>query len=398
MVNGFCSFFSAITLKARKETTFVNTDEKMTRAWVEIDLRAIEDNFDMVQRYADGKPIICVVKADAYGHGATQVARRLAKAGAARFAVATVAEGVALREAGIKQPIMLLGYADRAEMPAAINNDIICPVYDSETAHMLSQTALALGATVTVHFKLDTGMTRLGFPARHTRQTVRQILELSKLPGLNPEGAFTHFAAADTVGGEDFTQRQFALFRTVCEQLEEEGLHLAVKHCANSAGVLQYKESYFDMVRAGIILYGYPPDRALALPVRLRPAMAVKARIAQVRDMEAGQMVSYGCTYTAPDSLREAVVTFGYADGFLRTGSGKASIVIDSRPAPVLGRICMDMIMVGIPQGARAARGDEVTIFGDGPITADDIAAAAGTISYEVLCAVSARVPRIYVN
>ncbi len=366
------------------------------RTWAEIDLAVIEKNFHNIQKYVGNKPVMAVVKADAYGHGSVRVARRLERAGAARFAVATVDEAVELREQGIRLPILILGYVDEADAPLVARYDLAAPVYDTETAVLFSQAAQRTGRTIRVHFKLDTGMTRLGFAAGP--DTVDQICRLSALPGLLAEGLFTHFAVSDTPDGQDFTAQQVDAFRAVAEGLEQAGLHIPVKHCANSGGVLQYKESYFDMVRAGILLYGYYPDPGLPRPIALQPAMTLKARVVQVRPVEPGRTVSYGRTYTVPHPLREAVLSIGYADGYLRTGSGRAHVLVDGCKAPVLGRICMDMCMVALPDEARVRRGDAVTIFGPAGVTADDVAQAADTIPYEVLCAVSARVPRIYLE
>ncbi|MGM9612733.1 MAG: alanine racemase [Butyricicoccus sp.] len=368
------------------------------RTWAEIDLNTIEHNFRVIQEHVGNTPVLAVIKADAYGHGSVQVAKRLAKAGAARFAVATVPEAVQLREHGIELPILILGYVGDEDTDLLTQYDIAAPVYDRETAEVFSQAAQKAGKPIRVHFALDTGMTRIGFAARRTEETVREIAELAKLPGLLPEGMFTHFAVADTLDGETFTRQQMDEFRAIGEGLEQAGVHLAVKHCANSGAVLQYKNGYFDLVRAGIILYGYHPDPALPRTLDLHPAMTLKARVVQVRDVEPGRTVSYGRTYTVDHPMREAVISIGYADGYLRTGSNRVHVLVDGKKAPVLGRICMDMCMIEVPEGTQIKRGDEVTIFGDGPVTADDVAQAAGTISYEVLCAVSARVPRIYID
>ncbi|MCI6720721.1 MAG: alanine racemase [Clostridiales bacterium] len=374
-------------------------DMKQNRAWAEIDLAALEHNFDVIRAHAQ-HPILCVVKANAYGHGAVPVAHRLEARGAAAFGVATADEALELRAAGIRAPIVILGYVDLPDLPALIRHDVTVPVYDHETAVLFSETAAAEGRALKVHFALDTGMSRIGFQAAETEATIAELLEISRLPGLESDGAFTHFAAADTGKADDraFTLHQFELFRAVCDGLEAAGLHLPHKHCANSAGVVEYTESYMDLVRAGIILYGYPPDPSHPTPLDLRPVMTVKTHIVQVRDLPAGRTVGYGRTYRADETIREAVAAIGYADGFLRTASGRAQVVVDGQTVPVIGRVCMDMLMLRLPAGSRAARGDIVTVFGNGPVTADDLAAAAGTISYEVLCAVAHRVPRIYLG
>ena len=374
-------------------------ERKQTRAWAEIDLSALDHNFDVIRAHA-GRPIMCIVKANAYGHGAVPVALRLEKRGAAYFGVATGDEALELRAAGVRAPILILGYVDKIDMPAIVRHDITVPIYDRETAELFSRAAVSEGKPVKVHLTLDTGMSRLGFPAHRTEETIAELLALSKLPGLQVDGAFTHFAVSDTESAVDraFTQQQLALFRTVCDGLEAAGLPLPNKHCANSGGVVQYTDSYMDMVRAGVILYGYPPDPANPVRIDVRPVMAVKTHIVQVRELESDRLVGYGCTYRSTEPIREAVVAIGYADGYLRAASNRAAVVIDGQPAPVIGRVCMDMLMVRLPEGVRARRGDVVTVFGDAPVTADTIAEAAGTISYEVLCAVSHRIPRIYLG
>lgn len=368
----------------------------MHRTWAEISLRAIEHNYKVICAHAKA-PVLCVVKADAYGHGAVRVARRLAAAGAPYFAVATVAEATELRENGIEQPILLLGYVDEADMETAVRLHITVPVYDRETAVLLSAAAVRVGEMLTVHYKLDTGMTRLGFPSWACEQTVQEILQIAKLPGLRSEGVFTHFAVSDTADGGAYTQLQYSRFRAVCEALRQNGLDLPLRHCANSGAIQQYAQTHCTMTRAGIILYGYRPDAAVAPVLELRPAMTVKARVVQVRDIPAHTTISYGRTFETGGAPRAvAVISMGYADGYLRTGSGRAQVLLGGVKTPVLGRICMDMCMADVPDGVSVRRGDEAVIFGPTGLTADDVAAAAGTISYEVLCAVSRRVPRFY--
>lgn len=367
------------------------------RTWAEISLRAIEQNYKVICAHTK-VPVLCVVKADAYGHGAVRVAQRLAAMGAPYFAVATVAEAAELRENGIEQPILILGYVDETDMETAAYLHVTVPVYDRETAELLSAAAVRAGEPLTVHYKLDTGMTRLGFPSWECEQTAHDILEIAKLPGLRSEGIFTHFAVADTADGGAYTQLQYERFRAVCEALRESGLDLPLRHCANSGAIQQHADMHCTMMRAGIILYGYRPDAAVAPVLDLRPAMTVKAHVVQVRDIPAHTTVSYGRTFETEETSRMAVVSMGYADGYLRTGSGRAQILLGGEKTPVLGRICMDMCMVRVPDGVEVRRGDEAVIFGPETLTADDVADAAGTISYEVLCAVSRRVPRFYVD
>lgn len=368
------------------------------RTWAEIDLNAIEHNFKQIQGYVGKTPIMAIIKANAYGHGSFRVAQCLEKAGASYFAVATVNEAIELREQGLKSPIMILGYVGDEDAYLIARYNITVPVYDCLTANVFSNAAKQENKKIRIHFALDTGMTRIGFPARHLNKTVDQILTISKLKNLIIEGIFTHFAVSDTPDGKEFTNIQIKEFHKVIEKLEKHGLHIPLKHCTNSGGVLQYKNGYYDMVRAGIILYGYYPDSSIPHTLNLKPAMRLKARVIQVRNVEAGRTISYGRTYKVTKPIRQAVISIGYADGYLRSGSGNAKISVKGKTAPVLGRICMDMCMIEIPKGVELNRGDEVTIFGDNIITADDVAKASNTICYEILCSASARVPRIYIN
>jgi alanine racemase len=308
--------------------------------------------------------------------------------------VATVEEGVQLRENGITQPILLLGYAAVDDVPRLAREQITAPLCDLETAYAFSRAAEQAGVSIDVHFAVETGMTRIGFSTYAPEEAVRDMLAAAALPGLHPTGIFTHFAVADTEDGTVYTDTQLTRFLAVCDGLKRAGLHLT-RHAANSAGLLRYPDSRLDMVRAGIILYGYRPDVTMEDTLGLCPAMTVKARVVQVRDVPKGTSVSYGRTFTTEKDCRLAVVSFGYADGFLRTGSNKAQVMIRGVRMPVRGRICMDMCMVEVPEGADVHRGDTAVIFGN-TLTAEDAAAAAGTISYEVLCAVSARIPRLY--
>ena len=367
------------------------------RTWAEIDLGAIEHNYRAICAHAKA-PVLCVVKADAYGHGAVPVAARLQAIGAPYFAAATVPEAVELRENGITKPILILGYVDAADMDDIARYRITAPVYDRETARLLSEAAVRTGEAITVHYKLDTGMTRLGFPSWAYAQTVRDILDCAALPGLRSEGIFTHFAVSDVPDGKEYTELQYRRFADICDGLRKAGLDLPLRHCANSGGIQHYENMHCTMTRAGIILYGCRPDASVPPALDLRPAMTVKARVVQVRDIPEHTTVSYGRTYETDRPTRMAVVSIGYADGYPRTGSGRAHILINGQRVPVLGRICMDMCMVQLPEGAAVHRGDEVTVFGPAGWTAEDVAEAAGTISYEVVCAVSRRVPRFYIG
>ncbi|HBI64293.1 MAG TPA: alanine racemase [Clostridiales bacterium] len=388
----------------------MNTANATSRCWAEINLSHLEYNFTQIRQCVraampDAK-VLGVVKADAYGHGAVAVARTLARAGADFFAVATAAEGAELRQAGFSQPILVLGYVGQEDAPLLARYDIAAALCDRACAEVFSRAAQAEGKAIRVHIALNTGMTRVGFETRSTKENAAEILSALQLPGLETEGAFTHFAVADVDGGEEFTELQYRRFVEMCLELEQNGVHLPYRHCANSAAILQhtqtfttdlYAEGAFNMVRAGIILYGYYPDVTTKKTIPLKPVMTVKARVAQVRDVPAGDSIGYGRTYTASQPMRAAVFTMGYADGYPRCASNHISVVIGGKVVPTVGRICMDMAWADVT-GMDVQRGDEVVIFGDGPVTADTLAEAAGTISYEVLCDISPRVPRIYIG
>ncbi len=368
------------------------------RIWADISLQTIEDNYEAIRAHIGGKPMLCVVKADAYGHGAAEVVRRLERHCPAYFGVATVGEAVELRQNGVSTPILILGYVDENDAAAMMEYRITPTVHDEEAAHVFSEWAAANGGTIECHLAVDTGKSRIGFDSHDPDEAVRSMLAASRLPGLSITGIFTHFPEADAPEGEAFTRAQIARFKAVCAGLEQAGLHLRWKHCANSAGLACYDDPYFDLVRAGIVLYGYQPAPGMETGLEIRPAMTVRARIAQVRRLYPGQSVSYGRTFTAERTCNAAVITAGYADGYLRTGSGQAVVEIAGQPCPVRGRICMDMCIAELPDGLHVRHGDEAVLFGPGAVTADTVAAAAGTISYEVLCAVSKRVPRIYID
>lgn len=366
------------------------------RAWAEINLSAIAHNYREVVRHTNGR-VLCIVKANAYGHGAVQVAQRLASLDAAYFAVATVSEAIALREAGIQTPILVLGYLDAADMEDIVRYHITATICEMETARALSAEAERLKTELPVHFKVDTGMTRLGFPAWEAT-TVDELLACAQLPYLKAEGMFTHFAAADTddADSQAYTQTQFSQFLQLRQTLEARGLARLLCHCSNSGGLTQFAQMNMDMVRAGIVLYGYSPDPALASPLNLRPAMTVKAKVVQVKQVPPHTSISYGRTYETQTQARVAVIAMGYADGYLRAGSNRAKILLGDMLVPVVGRICMDMCIVQLPHGLEVHKGDEAIIFGADCLTADDVARSADTISYEVLCALSERIPRMY--
>ena len=371
------------------------------RTWAEVSLKNIEHNYKtMKARLKDGTRFMGMVKADAYGHGAVRVAGLLEELGCSYLGVACIDEALTLREAGITLPILVMGYTPPELTAELINNSLTQTVYSTEMAEAYSKATESLGKQLGTHLKVDTGMGRLGFICSRGRDPESDMLRVLALSGLSFEGIFTHFAVSDTFG-DPFTERQFNEFCSLIGRLEEKsGTQFKIKHCANSGAMINYYWSYFDMVRPGLSLYGHYPDKDTG-GMDLKPAMQLKTRIAQIKEYDVGDTVSYGRTYTVPDRSRLAIITIGYADGLFRPLSGRIDVLIRGKRAPQVGRICMDMCMVDVTNIPDAEIGDVVTIFGhDGEeyISVDELAEQAGTVSYELLCAVSPRVPRVYLT
>ncbi len=371
------------------------------RTWAEVSLKNIEHNYKtMKARLKDGTRFMGMVKADAYGHGAVRVAGLLEELGCSYLGVACIDEALTLREAGITLPILVMGYTPPELTAELINNSLTQTVYSTEMAEAYSKATESLGKQLKTHLKVDTGMGRLGFICSRGRDPESDMLRVLALSGLSFEGIFTHFAVSDTFG-DPFTERQFNEFCSLVGRLEEKsGTQFKIKHCANSGAMINYYWSYFDMVRPGLSLYGHYPDKDTG-GMDLKPAMQLKTRIAQIKEYDVGDTVSYGRTYTVPDRSRLAIITIGYADGLFRPLSGRIDVLIRGKRAPQVGRICMDMCMVDVTNIPDAEIGDVVTIFGhDGEeyISVDELAEQAGTVSYELLCAVSPRVPRVYLT
>ena len=373
--------------------------QTQTRTWTEIDLSNLEHNYRALRAMLpQGCRFLGVVKADAYGHGAVQVARRLETLGAEYLAVACLDEALELRQAGITTPILILGYTPTERAEALLDNGITQTVYDVEMARALSNAAAAAGKTLKIHVKADTGMSRLGWLCGGEDQSAaaEAIAQVCALPGLEAEGIYTHFANAD--GDEDYTMLQFTRFLDLLEALKERGITFAIRHCAASAAALKFPCTHLDMVRPGIALYGHYPDpscEGLDGP-GLRPVMTLKTRVASVKTVPAGTPVSYGCTHVLDRETKLAALTIGYADGLPRLCSDKLEVLIGGQRAPIVGRICMDMCMADVT-GLDVAPGDEVEVFGE-HLPIEDVAALAGTIQYELLCAVSPRVHRAYLD
>ena len=366
--------------------------------YAEIDLGAIAYNLGEVRRLVGpGVGIMAVVKANAYGHGLVEVARRAVTSGATWLGVARVGEGGEIRQAGIDAPVLVLGYTPPEQYPEILALDLAQAVYDLELARALSDTAQKAQRTVRVHLKIDTGMGRLGFPANGAG--LEAALRVASLPRLEVEGIFTHFATADEAN-KSYAREQLERFHAALAALRRAGLETPLVHAANSAAVIDLPESHFNLVRPGIMIYGlYPSHEVQTQRVDLHPAMTLKARVAFVKKVPGGFPVSYGCTHVTPRPTTLATVPVGYADGYFRVLSNRAEVLIHGRRCRVVGTVCMDQIIVDVGGVADVAVGDEVVLFGrqgDALLPVDEVAAVAGTINYEIVCAVSARVPRVY--
>ena len=374
-------------------------DTFLRRTWAEIDLDALAHNYHRARALTGpGVRYLGVVKADAYGHGALQAAALLERLGADYLAVASLDEARELRHGGILAPILILGHTPPEMVPRLIALNITQAVSDLDKAEAYSAAASACGGTLKVHMKVDTGMSRLGVQVRdgHFESGVEAIARACALPGLEAEGIFTHFAAADEDGGESeaYTRRQFALFTRVLEALAAKGRTFALRHCANSGTLARYPEMYLDMVRPGIALYGAGGDRER---LGLRPVMTLKSSVYAVKTFDPGTDISYGRTFRTGGETRVGVLPIGYADGLFRGLSNRAAVQTAHGSAPILGRICMDMTMVDLTGLPDVREGDEVEVFGPRqPV--DELAATLGTIPYELTCAVSKRVPRVYLQ
>lgn len=366
--------------------------------WLEISLSAIANNTRRLKELVGTRVrVLASLKADGYGHGALKVARTALHNGASMIGVATVSEATPLREAGIHAPILVFGYVPLWQMREAVRLDLTITLYGLEAAQALSRAAQALGKTVRVHVKVDTGMSRLGIRSERIEEILQLVREIRLLPYLELEGIFTHFAKADA---QDLshTRLQLERFQNVLQVIEAEGMRPPLVHAANSAATLQLPEARFDMVRPGIALYGLEPSPDVPLPEGFQPALSFKTQVAQVKLIPAGEGISYGCTYITERPTLIAVLPVGYADGFRRAPANWGSVLIHGQEAPLLGRVCMDQSMVDVSHIPGVRVGDEVVLIGrqgTAMLTAETVAGRLGTINYEVVAEILARVPRV---
>lgn len=364
--------------------------------WVEIDLDALEYNFKGIKNKVSKYVKMCmVIKSNGYGHGAVRIAKFYEEIGADFLAVARTQEGLELRENGISLPILNLGYTDDLEISEAIENKISMTVFNYDSAKKIDEVAKKIGKKAYIHVKLDTGMSRLGFLVydSYVEDSVEDIVNISKLENIVVQGAFTHFANADE-RIKEFERIQFDRFKDTIDELERRGVVFEYVHCSNSAEILDTDEEY-NMIRPGIIQYGVYPSDEIVKSVDIKPVMTFKAKVTNVKELEAGISISYGRTYFTTSREKIISIAVGYADGFLR-GRIKPYVTINGVNCPVVGRICMDQCMAKVPKDMDVSIGDVVTIFGQGGSSVNEIASSCNTIEHEVLCNINRRVPRIY--
>ena len=372
-------------------------NNKYYRVYAEINLDAIVKNVDNLMALTkENTGALAVVKADGYGHGDVAVAKAVAQK-VTGYAVATLDEAVNLRENGVKKPILVLGYVDPYEFDILVSHEITATVFDVETAQLLADAARVQKKQAHCHIKVDTGMRRIGLePDENGIAIVKQITALKEL---SADGIFTHFAASDETD-KTSAEHQFKLFTDFTGRLEKEGIHFTYRHCANSAAVIDMPQVDLDMVRLGIAMYGmYPSDEVKKEKVELFPALDLKSHITMVKEIPAGEKVSYGGTFTTTRTTKLATVSVGYGDGYPRALSSKGYVLVRGQKAPIVGRVCMDQMMVDVTDIKNVTRADIVTLIGkdgDAEITVEEIAALAGTFNYEFVCDLGKRIPRSY--
>ncbi len=367
------------------------------RTWVEVDINALRHNFSAIKSINPKTPIMAVVKANAYGHSVKDIAPVLQDIGADSFAVSNLEEALQLRDYGITRPILILGYTPPEMAKEISDNDITQAVYSTEFAKALNQNAVKNNVKIKIHIKLDTGMGRIGFDCRNDDLNgISEILSALQLPAFKYEGIFTHFAVADSFDNScvAFTNEQYSRFNKAVDQIEKAGYKAKYIHTCNSAASTKDVDKHRDYIRPGIILYGLKPDSELTLPIELIPVMTFKSVISMVKTICVGDTVSYGRTFTADRPIRVATVTAGYADGYPRLLSNKARVMVRGKYANIIGRVCMDQFMIDVSNIDDVSEGDEVILFGK-DLLVDELADAANTINYEIICGISPRVPRI---
>lgn len=375
--------------------------KRLIRTWAEIDLDNLAHNYNEIRaRVGKEVQMMAVVKANGYGHGDIQAARTLDRCGAEWFGVSNVLEARALRRGGITKPILVLGYTPVQNARDIFELSLTQCVFSEEYAEQLADAARKENLTLDCHLKLDTGMNRLGFDTHEPAELVLKLARICYLPNLKVNGVFTHFAMADedTDEGRYYTAMQHRRFANVLDELGKKGFRFPFVHCCNSAGIFNYPDYHHNMVRPGIALYGLWPGRRPIEGVDLKPVMTLKSVVAMTKELPSGEKISYGGTYEAFGNMKVATVPIGYADGYPRSLSNRGYAYVGEKVVPVVGRICMDQLMLDVT-GLDVQVGDEVILFGGhSPIGAENIAGMTGTISYEIVCDIACRVQKVYMK
>ena len=374
----------------------------LKRCWANISIDNLQNNINIIKKHINkNTKIMAAVKANAYGHGDKVIAKYLEEFGVSWFAVSNIEEALALRSYGTKLPILILGATPASYAKILYENNITQSVFSKEYANELSKEAQKANVCVNAHIKIDTGMGRIGFSANinDIDKTINDLTNIYTDNNINCTGIFTHFSCADA--DYEYTKIQFERFIGICNKLNDIGIKIKYRHCSNSAAIALYPQFHLDAVRPGIILYGYHPSDLTKNEIDIKPVLSVKSRVTHVKNLPKDSYVSYANTYKTNETQKIATIPIGYADGFLRGNFSKANIIYKGKLLPVVGRICMDQCMINATGVNNIDVGDVVTVLGsDGgvKITADDLADNLQTISYEILCLLSKRLPRIYVN
>ena len=373
--------------------------EKLRPVWAEINLDNLANNMREIRRVAKSEEIMAIIKADGYGHGALDIAPVLLENGADKFGVAVITEAVELRKGGINCPIMILGFTPAEFAETILEYDLEQTVFSYDLAYELSKAAQKADKVVKIHIALDTGMGRIGFLPNE--ESIKEVYNISKLPNICIEGLFSHFSSSDEEDKE-YSYNQINNFNWFYEELEKRGVEVKTRHIANSGAIIDMPEAHYELVRPGIILYGYyPSDQVKKDKINLKPVMTLKAKIVHVKSLPAGKCISYGRKFVTEKDSVIATIPIGYADGYTRLLFNKAKVIIKDKLFPVVGRICMDQCMIDVTEGNDIKIGDEVILIGAGngvKFNGDDIAGLLGTINYEVTCMISKRVPRVYIK
>lgn len=375
----------------------INLFRHLRPVWAEINLDNLAFNIQQIKSKLKNEEIIGIVKADAYGHGAVDIAPVLLENGVTKLAAAVISEAVELRRAGIECPMMILGYTPISQADNILKYDIEQTVFSYDYALELSKMAAKRHITVKIHIALDTGMGRIGFLPEEA--SVEEVYRISRLPNIELEGLFSHFSTADE-NNKEYTHLQFERYNWFYKRLQEKGVSIRIRHIANSAAIMDLPETYLDGVRPGIILYGYyPSDEVNKENLKLKPVMTLKTNIVHIKNLKSGEYISYGRKFKCERDSVIATLPVGYADGYTRLLNGKAKVIINGQFALVVGSICMDQCMVDITDIKSAEVGNEVILIGEEggcKFDAEDIAKLLGTISYEIVCMINKRVPRVY--